>query len=348
MLPDLSIQTAFFRRFKRVVAWPVMFVLASAVANGQIANHGQKPSIFQGPPALVLPQGAGEGPAWHPRVGLLFSGHGGINRLGENKTTETYRTNSSTNGLLFDSQGRLLKCENQNGRITREDQSGQTEVLSGGFEGKPFNQPNDVTVDSKGRIYFSDPKYGPRTGLRQFDKNGKPVEGVYRIDPDGSTHRIIAHEVDRPNGVLVSFDQKYLLVADNNNDQGGARVLLRFDLRPDGTLDFESEKRLHDWGTGRGPDGMAQDRLGRLYVAGGRNQARLPHETSDAGTKGGIYVFTVDGELLDFVPIPNDEVTNCQFGDTDLKTLYITAGGTLWKIRTTSPGVVPWTRGTER
>ena len=155
--------------------------------------------------------------------------------------------------------------------------------------------------------------------------------------------RVIGREVERANGVLVSADDKYLFVADNNNDTvGGARKLWRFNLKPDGTVDPKSQKLLHDWGKGRGPDGVKQDAKGRLYVAGGLNKPNPPAEPA-ADVKGGIYVIDPEsGKLLAFVAVPTDEVTNCAFGGDDLKTLYITGGGTLYSIRTTTPGRIVW------
>ena len=119
----------------------------------------------------------------------------------------------------------------------------------------------------------------------------------------------------------------------------GARKLWRFNLR-DGEVLLASRKLLHDWGASRGPDGMALDRLGRLYVAGGLNRSRAPVETNEK--RGGVYVFSPGGKLLAFAPVPRDEVTNCTFGGPDLKTLYITAGGTLWSVRTTTAGQMAW------
>jgi gluconolactonase len=139
-------------------------------------------------------------------------------------------------------------------------------------------------------------------------------------------------------------DGKSLYVADNNNNtEGGPRKLWRFVLRADGSVDGASRALVFDWRNGRGPDGVKTDTLGRLYVAGGRNQA-TPHETADR-YKGGVYILTPKGELLDFVPIPVDEVTNCAFGDEDLRTLYITAGGTLWSIRVKTLGHVTYRAG---
>ncbi|GIW78649.1 MAG: hypothetical protein KatS3mg105_0456 [Gemmatales bacterium] len=286
----------------------------------------------------------GEGPAWHPKFGVLCSGNGHINQVDRKGKVRIWRKDAGTNGLLFDAQGRLLACEPKLRRVTRTEADGKITVLTDRYQGKRYNQPNDLTVDSRGRIYFTDPRYGSRDGMEIRDEKGKAIEGVYRIDPDGKVTRIITHEVDRPNGILVSADDRFLFVADNNNNtRGGARKLWRFDLNQDGTVDLASRKLLHDWGQGRGPDGIKQDVKGRLYVAGGLNKPNPPFEPAK-DVKGGIYVFSPEGKLLDFLPVPRDEVTNCAFGGDDLKTLYITAGGTLFSIRTTTPGRVVFPR----
>ena len=284
----------------------------------------------------------GEGPAWDSERGLFSSGNGHIYQLDRKGKSRIYRKDAGTNGLLFDAKGHLLACEPVRRRVTRTDRDGTVVVLTDRYQRKRYNQPNDITVDSKGRIYFSDPCYGDRSGMEIKDDKGRTIEGVYRIDPDEKVTRIIGRELDRPNGVLVSADDRYLFVADNNNDtRGGARKLWRFDLKKDGTVDFASKKMLYDWGTGRGPDGLKQDQKGRLYVAAGLNKPNPPFEPAK-DKKGGIYVFTPEGKLLTFLPVPRDEVTNCAFGGDDLRTLYITGGGTLYSIRTTTPGRVVW------
>jgi gluconolactonase len=252
-----------------------------------------------------------------------------------------YRRDAGSNGLLLDREGRLVVCEFKNRRVTRIEKDGRLTVLADRFEGKRFNQPNDLAIDSRGRLYFSDPCYGDRSALELVDANGRQVEGVYRIDPDGVVSRIITHEVDRPNGLVVTPDDKHLFVADNNNSNvGGARKLWRFDLRPDGTVDAASRQLIHDWGTTRGPDGMKLDAEGRLFVAAGLNRPNPPFETQDRPTAG-IYVFSPEGRLLTWVPIPRDECTNCAFGEDDRTTLFITAGGSLWSLKTRVPGLAP-------
>jgi gluconolactonase len=308
----------------------------AAVADQEIFEKGAK--------LKVEAEGdvGGEGPAWHPELGVLMSGNNSINQLDRSGKAKVYRQDAGTNGLLFDAKGRLLACEPVRRRITRTELDGKITVLSERYGGKRYNQPNDITVDSQGRIYFSDPFYGGNVKLEMTDNDSKIVEGVYRIDPDGKVTRIIGRELERPNGVLVSADDKYLFVADNNNNaKKGARKLYRFDLKKDGTVNHPTRKLLYDWGEGRGPDGLKQDSMGRLYVAAGLNKPNPPFEPAKE-KKGGIYVFAPDCKLLTFLPVPRDEVTNCAFGGDDLKTLYITGGGTLYSIRTTTKGSVVW------
>ena len=309
------------------------------------ASPSVEDGIFEAGAKLKVEAGGGaggEGPAWDPTLGVLSSGNGHIYQLDRAGKSRIYRKGAETNGLLFDSKGRLLACEPGQRRVTRTEADGKITVLTDRYQGKRYNQPNDIAVDSKGRIYFSDPRYGDRAGMEILDEQGRTIEGVYRIDPSGAVTRIIGRELERPNGLLVSADDRYLFVADNNNDtRNGARKLWRFDLQADGTVAINTRKLVYDWGTGRGPDGLKQDQKGRLYVAGGLNKPNPPFEPAD-DKKGGIYVLSQEGKLLAFLPVPTDEVTNCAFGGDDLKTLYITAGGTLYSIRTTAPGRVTW------
>jgi gluconolactonase len=284
----------------------------------------------------------GEGPAWHPKLGVFTSGNGSLNRLDRDGESHVYRKGLGTNGLLFDRQGRLLACDSSGRRMIRLDLQGKLTVLTDRYQGARYNTPNDLTLDSQGRLYFSDPRYGGRNDMQIRDRQGRTIEGVYRIDPNGRVTLVIGRELERPNGLLVSPDDRFLYVADNNNNtRGGARKLWRFELRKDGSVDLGRRKLLYDWGQGRGPDGLKQDKMGRLYVAAGLNRPIPPFEP-DKDKKGGIYVLSPEGKLLAFLPVPRDEVTNCAFGGDNLKTLYITAGGTLYSIRTTTAGRVVW------
>ncbi len=243
------------------------------------------------------------------------------------------------NGLLFDVEGRLLACEgNEFGpndgrrRITRTDlRTGEIQVLTDRFEGNRYNSPNDIAARSNGQLFFTDPCYGDRATM-ELDH-----ESVYRIDPHGKITRLITQPaIDRPNGVALSPDEATLYVVDSCPIANGARKIWAFDLSAEGTV--SRQRLIWDFAPGRGGDGMCVDSLGRLFIACGILNPRHGDETNEV--LAGIYVFEPDGTSLGRIPVPEDVITNCTFGGPDLKTLYITAGKTLWQIRVNTPGWV--------
>ncbi len=192
---------------------------------------------------------AGEGPSWDIRSrALYFTGGNRITRLHADGKVEVFREPSGgSNGLLFDREGRLVACESAQRRITRTDTLGKLEILTDNFEGKKFNSPNDVAIDASGRIYFTDPRYGPRDTMEIRDANGRLVEGVYRIDAPGKVTRIVAGEVERPNCILVSPDKKHLFVDDNNyNNLGRALKLYRFYFKFHRSISPPNRKLMFD------------------------------------------------------------------------------------------------------
>jgi len=306
----------------------------SAAAQPRV-TEGELKTVVDTPPGV-----AREGPSWDSAGYLYFVGNNKVSRMDSQGKVEAFKDPSpGANGSLVDSQKRVIVCESQSRRVIRIERDGSVTVLADNYEGKKFNSPNDLSIDSKGRLYFTDPRYGRRDTMEILDVQGKQVEGVYRIDAPGKVTRIIEHEVERPNGILVSPGDRYLYVADNNNNtEGGARKIWRFDLKKDGSIDSASRKLIFDWHTARGPDGFKMDRDGRLYVAAGLNRPSR-FETTDE-YKGGLFIISPEGKLVEFIPVPKDESTNCAFGGVDLKTLYITSGGTLYSIRTKTAGIV--------
>ena len=236
---------------------------------------------------------------------------------------------NETNGLYFAPDGSLLACEGGAARVTRTDsRSGEIEVLTSGYKGKRLAKPNDLCMDGQGRIYFTS-----RSHVN--DPDGENVKSVYRIDPDGSLHQILTWpQVHMPNGIVTSPDNRQLYLIEAHPDAGHHRDIRVYDLNDDGSL--ASERVLIDFYPGRSGDGMCIDAEGNLYVAAGLHNTRNTSETLD--TRPGIHVISPTGKLLAFRETPEDTVTNCTFGGSNLKTLYVTCGSRLLSIRTEIPG----------
>ena len=251
---------------------------------------------------------------WHPKTQqlTLFRDHSG-----------------QTNGLRFDAAGHLLACEGEAGRVTRTDmRSGEVAILAAAFEGHPLEAPNDLDIDSQGRIYF--------TSRPTSDVPSKGhVNAVYRIDPDGTLHQLLrAPQVHMPNGIVISPDERTLYLIEAHPDANHNRHVRAYDLHADGSI--SNERIVIDFYPGRSGDGMCIDAEGNLYVAAGLHQRRGTSETLD--TKPGIHVISPQGKLLAYAATPIDTITNCSFGGDDLRTLYITSGPLLLSIRTRIPG----------
>ncbi|MXY99621.1 SMP-30/gluconolactonase/LRE family protein [Candidatus Poribacteria bacterium] len=251
----------------------------------------------------------------------------------ETGETTVFRSPSGmSNGTKFDAEGRLVVAEVADfggRRITRTDmETGKSEIVASLYNGKPFNSPNDLSIDEQGRIYFTDPRYAGHEPVEQ------PIFGVYRIDPDRSVHLVVT-DAGKPNGVAVSPDQKTLYVISHDNGamgtlpdemapHKGRMALLAYDLSPEGAATFR--KVLVDYAPQDGPDGMVVDADGNLWVA-------VRDET-----RPGVRVYTPAGEELAYVETP-DKPTNVAFGrGKTSRTLYITAEHCLYSIQTMKEG----------
>ena len=284
-----------------------------------------------------------EGPAWRSDGVLFFTDvpNNKIMKWAGQGPAKVHRTPSGqANGLVVDGEDNLLIAETA-GRIVRERPDGTIDVLTAEYEGQRYNAPNDLAVDSGGRIYFTDTRYRNRDGATMRGADGTIIDAVYKIDLDGTVTRILNTEVDAPNGILVTPGDTHLIVADNNSRPGGRRRLLRFALDTGGNVKPNSAEVLQDFGTERGPDGMAIDVAGTIYVTAGLNHA-MPGRTN-AKYRAGIYVFRQDGTLLRSIPVPMDTTSNVTIGGANNKTLYITGGHTIWLADADAPGLRPGT-----
>lgn len=264
------------------------------------------------------------------------------------KTTVFAADSHKSNGLKFDAQGHLIACEgsDEGGQCVSQWEvgSGKRTIIADKYKGKRFNAPNDLCIDLKGRIYFSDPRY--------LGDEPRELEhrAVYRIDRDGSVTEI-THDAEKPNGIVLSPDQKTLYVADHNNGtdkidpsapppKKGAMKLYAFPLGPDGLVNGP-RKTLIDFGTEDGIDGMTVDVKGNLYLA--VRSLKRP----------GVWVVDPSGKELAYIPTgasqPNAKApvgipANCTFGaGPESKVLYVTVDKSLYRIPLKIDGFhIPW------
>lgn len=236
-------------------------------------------------------------------------------------------------GITVDKQGQLLVCEAGNRRISGTDRLGNTKTLVDRFEGKRLNSPQDLVFSSDGTLYFTDPPFG-LAGQDKDPAKELKLNGVYRMEPDGKI-KLLTGELSRPIGIALSHDEKYLFVT---NADAEHRVLMRYEVRKDGTIeaksvffDFSKEK---DAGV---PGGVKLDTSGNVYVAG----------------PGGVFVLSSEGKHLGTLQTPQP-ATNIGWGkyaDTTTAsamaseeyatTLYITGGSEVYRIALTAVGVRP-------
>jgi gluconolactonase len=242
-----------------------------------------------------------EGPVWDG-ANLLFADvfPSKILKYGADGTVSTMRSDTRKGaGMALDSKGRLLICEVDGFRVTRIEKDGTEKTLADSYEGKKLNGPNDLAVDGKDGIYFTDPLFLNK------DKRQQDKEAVYYIRPDGKILRV-ADDLEKPNGIALSKDGQTLYVADTLKARLRAYV-----VKEDGTL---GEGR--DFGTVPGPDGVRVDVDGRVYAAG----------------KTGIAVWDAAGKSLGMLKTPTAP-NSLAFGGPDLRTMFITTNPSVFKIR---------------
>jgi gluconolactonase len=310
----------------------VASMILSAVILATAASVAQASAVSVVAPGAKLEKVWGdgeftEGGATAADGSVLFSDIG--NRImrfdPKTKKTTVFREPSGrANGMIFDPHGRLIVAEGANTgggrRVSITELDGTIRTLADSYgeaDVRRFNSPNDVAVDSQGRVYVSDPRY-VGDERRELD-----FEGVFLIEFTGFVIKLDT-TCRKPNGLAISPDEKTLYISDNGPDRRALIAATRGDRGK-----VENAHVIYDFGSGRGIDGMTVAVDGRIVA------------TAGAGDKAGIYIFSPAGKLLEIIHTPENPA-NVEFGGDDFKTLYICAGKSLYRIKTTMTGYHVW------
>ncbi len=289
----------------RIAASRTLVVTVLVVSTTALVARGQTSPMSPGATVRRVATGFGflEGPVADPAGNLYFTDipNSRIHRWSADDGVTLFRDDSGrANGLRLDTDGTLVVCEMQTRRVVALDPTGRLTVLANELDGRRFNSPNDLWIDPRGGIYFSDPRYG------SGDDREMDGEHVYYITPDRDVIRQVTDDLVRPNGIIGTRDGSRLYVADP-----GAGETYVFTPTEDGTL---TEKQLF---VPQGADGMTMDELGNLYLTG-------PD----------ITIYNPDGTRVASIAVP-EPPANLAFSGT---TLFITARTSLYAVEMTVTG----------
>ena len=270
-----------------------------------------------------------EGPLWHPEGYLLFVDipNSLIYRLIPGGEPEVVRENSGgSNGLTLDAQGRLVMCEGDNRRVTRQESDGSYVTIADRWQGNRLNRPNDVVGSSNGTLYFTDPGGRVPPQDRELD-----FAGVFLVDASDRLS-VATNECEYPNGLAFSPDEKVMYVsitrrdpdciAEKDRGEVCRHQLIRaFDVQADGSL--TNNRVFGDMSSAEDgvPDGMKVDQEGRVYCTGAE----------------GCWVFEANGNLLGIIRLP-EVPANCAWGGPDGRTTFFTARTSVYSMRMKVPG----------
>lgn len=254
-----------------------------------------------------------EGPAVDAEGNLFFTDqpNNRIMKLDiDGKLSEFLKPAGRSNGLFFSKAGTLIACADENNQMWKIQMDGSHRVLFEGFEGAKLNGPNDLWIDDRGRIYFTDPYY--QRPWWQHQKQPQAKQAVYRVDGDGESITVMDDTLQQPNGIVGDSKKRLLFVADIRDSK-----TYRYKIANDGSL---VDRVLF---CRSGSDGMTLDDQGNLYLTGSK----------------GVTVFNQAGEQIELISVPESWTANVCIGGRDRKTLFITASDSLYSIRLQNSGL---------
>jgi gluconolactonase len=299
---------------KRLFLYIAILVVGSAGVLGQ-STAFDRDSIIEGAasPKLITRQFSFTEGASVDRKGNIFFTDQPNNKIWEydvNGRLSVFLDSAGrSNGMYFDHKGRLVTCADEEDQLWAIGPDRKVTVLLRDFGGRRLNGPNDLWIDRRGGIYFTDPYYQRPYWTRTHPDLEK--ENVYYL-PAGAKEAVVAADsLQKPNGIVGTPDGRYLYVADIQ-----ANKTYKYSIGPDGQL---SGKVLF---VAQGSDGMTLDERGNVYLTGN-----------------GVTVYDVAGRKIAYIPVPEKWTANLCFGGRDRKTLFITASEAIYILRMRERGV---------
>ena len=245
----------------------------------------------------------------------------------ETGAVSVYRKPSNfANGNTRDRHGRLVTCEHGR-RLTRTEYDGTITILADSYQNRPLNSPNDVIVKSDGSIWFTDPLFGILGNYEGIQQESENKPAIYRLDPDRGELRIIADDIDGPNGLCFSPDERILYVVASRSTPN--RTILAYDMSDDGSDIDKNSSRVHiDAGKGGTPDGMRCDIHGNLWCGWGMGNEALD----------GVMVFNPQGRAIGRIALP-ERCANVCFGGVQRNRLFMAASQSIYALYVNTKGV---------
>jgi gluconolactonase len=231
-----------------------------------------------------------------------------------------------SNGNYRDRQGRLLTCEHDSRRLTRTELDGTITILMERFQGKRLNAPNDLVVHSDGAIWFTDPGYGIMSNYEGHKAHPELPANVYRLDPTTGEATVVAADMDKPNGLCFSPDEKKLYVVDTGEPKqpGGPHPIRIYDVED--RVRLKNGRAFADMSPGSS-DGIRCDVDGNLWSAAGWGGAGF----------NGVHVFAPDGALIGRIHI-RETCANLCFGGAKKNRLFMAASRSLYAVYVNTEG----------
>jgi gluconolactonase len=229
---------------------------------------------------------------------------------------------NNENGHTRDRQGRLISCEHDTRRITRTEHDGTVTVLMDSYDGKKLNSPNDIVVKSDGTIWFTDPRFGILSNYEGHVAEPELPMNVYRFDPATGQASVMADDIDAPNGLCFSPDEKILYIVESRSEP---RCILAYDVVDDGRR-ITNRRRFIDAGPEGTPDGIRVDIDGNMWAGWGMSPEL-----------DGVRIFNPAGEPIGHIALP-ERCANICFGGVKRNRLFMAASHSLYALYVNTQG----------